>query len=274
MRVIATVVSVLVVACGGPQWPGSVTTAAVAHHHGTVDLLPLDLEVWTEAGYNANVEQLRSDAETHITNAALAALTSHAYGIGAVIDWNGDYSGGHAIEHDTLRATIATLARYGSNIPDTLPSPHLPTTLGAMTGADATLYIGGWSFVANHRESTADKIAEGIAYALVIVAVIAVVAAISESGSHHHGAAAVSRSIAEPLAETALDVMVDAHPSWSTDPDLPHDGDSRMYLEMTLVDNHSGLALWHAHQQFPANATSGEDVERAANALLATLPST
>jgi hypothetical protein len=143
-----------------------------------------------------------------------------------------------------------------------------------MTGADATLYIGGWGYVANHRESTADKVARGIAYALVIVAVIAVVAAIADSGHHHSGVAAVSRSIAEPLAETALEAAIDAHPSWSTDPDLPHDGDSRMYLEMTLVDNHTGNALWHAHQQFPANPAAPEDVDRAANALLATLPST
>jgi len=45
-----------------------------------------------------------------------------------------------------------------------------------------------------------------------------------------------------------------------------------MYLEMTLVDNHTGLALWHAHQAFPAGADHTEDVSRVANMLLATMP--
>ena len=45
-----------------------------------------------------------------------------------------------------------------------------------------------------------------------------------------------------------------------------------MYLEMTLVDNHTGLALWHAHQLFPANAASPEETARAARTMLALLP--
>jgi hypothetical protein len=46
-----------------------------------------------------------------------------------------------------------------------------------------------------------------------------------------------------------------------------------MYLAMTLVDNHTGLVLWHAHQQFPADATSAADTARVARTVLQLLPS-
>jgi hypothetical protein len=49
-------------------------------------------------------------------------------------------------------------------------------------------------------------------------------------------------------------------------------GPSELYLEMTLVDNLTGLAIWHAEQTFPAAANSREDVIRAARTMLATLP--
>jgi hypothetical protein len=60
---------------------------------------------------------------------------------------------------------------------------------------------------------------------------------------------------------------------WNADPALPHDGgEPQMYLEMTLVDNHTGLALWHAHQIFPASAASAKDTARVARAMLDQLP--
>jgi len=43
----------------------------------------------------------------------------------------------------------------------------------------------------------------------------------------------------------------------------PDGGDPKMYLEMTLVDNHTGLTLWHAHQLFPANPERADDMSRA-----------
>jgi hypothetical protein len=45
-----------------------------------------------------------------------------------------------------------------------------------------------------------------------------------------------------------------------------------LYLEMTLVDNRTGLVLWHAHQDFPANIAKPADIDRAARLLLASLP--
>jgi hypothetical protein len=286
--------AMLASACG-PSWPGAVTSAHVRAmpRAATVDILPLDLEVWTEPGYGDNIEALRGTAEMHITNVALDALAHRSYAVGALIDWNGDYPGGTALAHRALLATVGSLARYGTTLPPgELPRPHLPVRLGEITGSEATLYIGGWSYVANHHESTADKVAKGVAIALVVVALVAVIAAVASksNGGHHasgggdRGALAdavvsVSRNLAPAVVETAAEIATDAaleaassHPSWATDPALPHDGDSRMFLEMTLVDNRTGLALWHAHQGFPANASSTEDVERAAKSLLASLP--
>jgi hypothetical protein len=45
-----------------------------------------------------------------------------------------------------------------------------------------------------------------------------------------------------------------------------------MYLEMTLVDNRTGLALWHARQAFPASADDAAETVRAARTMLSLLP--
>ncbi len=60
-------------------------------------------------------------------------------------------------------------------------------------------------------------------------------------------------------------------------PDYPDDtgltsGHSQMYLEMTLVDNRTGLPIWHARQTFPAGADRAAEVDRAARTMLASMP--
>jgi hypothetical protein len=63
-----------------------------------------------------------------------------------------------------------------------------------------------------------------------------------------------------------------AEAAYDDDPARPRTGPSRLYLEMTLVENRSGRPVWHVHQELPASAASRQDVERAARALLASLP--
>jgi hypothetical protein len=76
----------------------------------------------------------------------------------------------------------------------------------------------------------------------------------------------------DAFGRTAIDLAVSV-PDWSEDPALPPDtAESQMYLEMTLVDNHTGLALWHAHQTFPASAASASETARVARTMLSTLP--
>ncbi len=316
MRVVAafTTCAVFATACG-PSWPSAATSLHApkpAHPIATVDILPLDLELWTEPGVEASPAELRGQAEAGLANAVLATLVERHYAPNAMIDWNGDFGGGSALDRNALLATIGSLAHYGTSAPvlaGRLPAPGLPARLGGATNGDATLYIGGWSYVAHPRDSTANEVAKDVVIGLLVVATAAlVIAALSSMDSDHHedrgshggghrepegrgapGGVQVSHwhghgdhALARASAEAAVDVVdafgnaaveIWAHPEYADDPGLPHAGEeSQMYLEMTLVDNRTGLALWHAHQTFPASGASQDDVSRAAHTLLATLP--
>jgi hypothetical protein len=70
----ALVIGCLALGCGS-SWPDRVANVAVARvPRGTIDVLPLDLELWTEPGFAANLEQVRGTAEATIANSALDAL--------------------------------------------------------------------------------------------------------------------------------------------------------------------------------------------------------
>ncbi|MDB4954849.1 MAG: hypothetical protein JWO36_2418 [Myxococcales bacterium] len=313
----ATLLTGILMAGCGAQWPSHTTMAAdrgflaKQKQVHTVDVLPMRLELWTGAGYDANVEELRSGAETRIMNTALSTLAERNYAVAAVIDWDGNAAGGNvnALAKSELMATLAALSRYGATVaehPGEVPIPFLPARLGTGTNSDATLFVGGWAFVGTPQESTASKVAKGVAIGLLIVTAVVVIAVAVEAlgaGDKHEsrshgreqvrdhrggdgesslatrGSSASSRGITFG-AETAVDVIdafgrtaeLAAQMDWSQDEALPHEGDSQMYLEMTLVDNRSGLTLWHVHQQFPANAAGSDDVDRVAHTMLASLP--
>ena len=215
-----------------------------------------------------------------------------------------------ALPRPLVFATVDSLASYGTFVGNSrsLPDLFLPARLGA-SGSDATLYIGGWGFVGKTREhgQLAGKILLG---AVLVVGVIVIIAALAKSKSdplgkvggvaaRSVGRAGVSMGRAalragsaivdigraglqglEPILEPALEVAVAApppiaipqRPVWSNDKTLPRTGRSKMYLEMTLVDNRSGRVLWHAHQTFPANPARPGDVMKAAKQLLGSLP--
>ncbi|MBA2539420.1 MAG: hypothetical protein H0V17_07290, partial [Deltaproteobacteria bacterium] len=215
-----------------------------------------------------------------------------------------------AMPRPLVFATVDSLASYGTFVGNSrsLPDPILPARLGA-SGSDATLYIGGWGFVgkAPDRGALAGKIILGT---FLIVAVVVIIAALAKSKSDplgklgsgaarsagrvgasmgraalRAGSAIVDLSRAglqgiEPVIEPAFEVAVAAappveipqRPVWSNDKTLPRTGRSKMYLEMTLVDNRSGRVLWHAHQAFPANPAQAGDVMKAAKQLLGSLP--
>ena len=340
----ATVCSGLLLGGCGASWPNRAAALATprVHQVTTVDVLPIDLEVWTEHGYPQPPEDIRDSASSRVMMGAVDLLQKNGYAIDGLIDWNGEIDGrGAVIERGDLEHTIASLAAYDvktGRFPVRLPDPQLPAKLGTVSGADATLYIGGWAYVAAEHESTGEKVAEGILIGVAIVAVVAIVAialsskSSSSGGSHgggggggshvasgghsaptfhdHRGGVAAadnpsfvtvasgsvrdhrsggswspSRSpssvhVASGPAvhiDTAIDVIdsIDpqtvSHPDWSGD--VPTSGeDSQMYLEMTLVDNATGTVLWHAHQKFPANASSQEDLSRVTRTLIASLP--
>jgi hypothetical protein len=332
VRLLRPYVAVLLVALLGSgcstAWP-RVTAVSDARFGAwsppaTIDVLPIDLEVWTEPGVGADADQVRQQAESRIIGATTELMYRRGYAVAAVLDWQGTYVDRNGvqsvvIEPPALLQTVDSLASYGSALavtPKEMPAPYLPVRLGEKTGSDATLYIGGWGFV-GHSSSVGDSIAKGILIGVLVVGVVVVAAAISKSdtvdkvlggaarGAGHAAkalssagrlvlrAAAKAGSAVVDLARVGVDVTVDVvnavpadafgreethlnlvsgRPEWSQAADAKRQGSSALYLEMTLVDNHTGLVRWHAHQQFPANPKNNRDVIHAVASMLASLP--
>jgi hypothetical protein len=314
----------LLYGCATP-WPQAVAVSDPAFAHRaqpitSIDILPVDLQLWTDDPDRGDPDQLRAAAESTLAGAITAALFQRGYQVRALVDWQGTYDvgGGHALAYtpDDLAATMDALSGYGTEASRQpgLPVPHLPAHLGDATHSDATLYVGGWAFVGDDT-STGTKVAEYIVIGIIVIAVvvIAIAAAKGSGGGGGHGGGvahgtgtvniggvvrpggfvhpgvsaghvivggggpvhgAAPRMIERPMrggdAFGHLDVEVDDRPDWYED--SPHDGRSSMYVEMTLVDNHTGLVLWHARQRFPASAARSEDMQRVITSLIATLP--
>src|SRR5215510_3621205 len=179
--------------CGGATWPNravGISTVPFAHHEldiSRIDILPLDLQVWAEPGYEGDLGAAVATAEDSLMNVALETLAKRSYSAGAVIDRNGSFPGGTALSPDDLLATLGALSRYGAAAaehPGQLPVPYLPARLGAATGSEATLYIGGWAYVANQRETPGEQIGKAVLITLAVVTVVAIVLALADG---HHG---------------------------------------------------------------------------------------
>jgi hypothetical protein len=358
----------------GRQWPSTYhasadpTFARRGVAVSTVDILPIDLDVWADDTRAPEGPQVRADATSTALGAIAASLAGAGYRVQSSIDWYGKYSGPggtqEAMTAEDVLATAGSLAAYGAAASRStgLPLPYLPVRLGEKTGADATLYVGGWSYL-GEKGGDGDELATALLIAVGIIAVVAVVAVIadgkggksgkgvgrrhggpSEPGSSEprwsrggggrprgHGGGgslpgralgaigratvATSRVALRTLATTtrvavevgadATRVMADATfrgayadpygprthiqivvpPSCEDDPGVvgcpttvaqwnapPSKGKSKIYLEMTLVDNRTGHVLWHGRQKFPADAAKPGDVQRAIRGLMSTLP--
>jgi hypothetical protein len=306
---VTTAIALLATGCAAPRpWPAqpiAVSTPFASHGQvATIDILPLDLQMWGERGFEGHLPDLHAAAEVSIMSVALEALARRNYSVGATLDWNGDFAGGSAMSRDDLLATVGSLARYGAAAarhPGELPVPFLPARLGTATGSDATLYVGGWAYVAQPRESTGEQVAKGILIAVLVISVIAIIAVLadgkksprggggggpvpnlgrgrsspgfiaSRGAQHVHRTRSLARTI-DAFGHAAIHVAA-ASPDWGKDPALPREGgESQMYLEMTLVDNRTGEALWHARQTFPASAAIAAETARVAQTVLALLP--
>jgi hypothetical protein len=301
-------------ACG-PSWPrpvAAVDPAMTAHAASVtrVDVLPIDLAVWGRSDADA----IRLRVESALTGAATSALYERGYQLGAQLGWDGGFVGDDGVRRgalttDELIGTVSVLSGYDAEAARIggLPQPPLPARLGA-SGAEATLYVGGWSYVGDDR-SGAGKVVKVVAIAAVIVIVAIAVLAIAKSKGGHgsslgnaasgvaNAAAATGRVAARTLAQagnialevartssTLVDVAVNdpygppawelttPPPAWNQRPSQPHSGRSALYLEMTLVDNRDGHVLWHVASRFPASGASDAAVTRAARSMLATLP--
>jgi hypothetical protein len=187
---IALVTAVGFATACGPSWPRPVaavdpamTSHATAITH--VDLLPVDLAVWGRG----NPDEIRLRAESAIVGAATAALYERGYQLGAQLHWDGGFIGDDgvprgALTPDELLGTVSVLSAYHGEAVRLggLPQPPLPARLGA-SGAQATLYVGGWSYVGDDT-SGAGKVLKVAVIAAVIVVVVVAVLAIAKSKGH------------------------------------------------------------------------------------------
>jgi hypothetical protein len=329
-QLVGTITAGALIGCGA-TWPTRAAALAEpgVHQITTIDVLPVDLEVWTQHGSPEQPDVVRDQASMQLLASAVDSVQQRSYAIDGLIDWNGAIDGrGTVMDPWAVDATLATLARYDTAAgPAALhrPDPQLPARLGTVSGADATLYIGGWAYVAAPHASTGETIAKGVLIAVAIVAIVAIAIVASKDDNHggshgggshssggshvaghsapvfhdHRVAAADNPQVASIIVrdhrgiegghheshvseahhrvlETAIDIVdsIDpqepVHPDWSSD--VPDGDDSAMYVEMTLVDNASGMVLWHAHQRFPASAASKQEVARVTRTMLASLP--
>lgn len=326
----AAALNLVVVGCGGPQWPRThahVDPQFVSQQRQvrTIDILPPDIQVWTDSGKGHSAEDMAVQLDSVIRGVAATSLAARGYHVLAQLDWDGTYvlhdgTRQQAMPYEHLDATTYSLAGYGQAMESAgqgLLVPHLPYRLGLATGADATLYIGGWAYVGkdpNHHQGA--KIAKGIVVGLLVVAVVAVIFLALKKGGGGGGGGGVGRAVsgvgrtAARVAMTAgrtagrvmrpvvrgaarigahmargmarsLDAFgrTDTHihiyagrPSYYDHERTPKKGRSRMGVEMTLVDNRTGMVLWHTREIFPAHAPRMNDVRKVFDRLLANLP--
>jgi len=329
--VVAALTTAALVAGCGHSWPSTTPAkadpafAARQRPITTVDILPIDVEAWTQPGVKRSADDLRITSETELLGAASDELLARGYLIDTAINWDGLYvtpdgQTATALAPEAVLATVDALSSYGLAAQQSpgLPVPFLPARLGEVTHADATLYIGGWTFAGNDH-STGEKVAKGILIGVAIIGIIAIVAIIAKGGGDGlgklgggvarataHVATSVGRAaaqialragnatfhlargmgrLADDVLQTTADV-IDAfgrsqthltlvsgpRPTWSERPGAPRHGHSRTYLELTLVDNRTGLVLWHARQQFPTHAGNEAKAHKILRSVMASLP--
>jgi hypothetical protein len=182
-RWIAAVTIVAMVTGCARTWPHpvAVVDARLLDHSvavNRIDILPVDVALWTD-GRRGDPVPLRRDAEATILAAATTAMYQRGYLPAATIAWDGSamQPGGNpavALSPSDLLTTVQVLSDYhgAATRLGGLPQPPLPARLGA-SGAEATLYIGGWSYVGDDGDGNrAMKVLVIAAIAIVVVVVV------------------------------------------------------------------------------------------------------
>jgi hypothetical protein len=171
--------------CAGRAWPSTYNAAADPGFATqqkpirTIDILPVDLEVWARPERATEAERVRAGASDAATGAVAASLFRRGYVVGSLIAWNGGggtSSSPPVMSPEAVLATVGSLASYGAaaTYSDGLPVPYLPARLGEVTGTDATLYVGGWSYLGEPPDDGSDA-AKGVFIALAVVAAVVVI---------------------------------------------------------------------------------------------------
>lgn len=213
-RVLAAVTCAALFGGCAKQWPRVTTVTspelrASATRLYSIDILPIDLEVWTDPRVAVDADLARTDAEGKLVGSISEAFYRRGYGVGAVMDWGGAYVGddgmsAFALTGPEVHATIDSLASYGTAVGsrDELPAPFLPVRLGTRTGSDATLYVGGWGFIGVESQR-ANKVANVVLVAVLIVGVIAIAMI---AGKHADKLGGLGGAAAKGVARAAVSI--------------------------------------------------------------------
>lgn len=206
----------------GRSWPQvhGVADQAFADHQRpvqTVDILPLDMQLWTERSLGLDADQVVLGLETRVSHAVSERMEGAGYDVVAAMGWDGTYydaarARARAMDPDQIADTNYVLSSYGrANVQagGALVTPYLPHRLGEATGSDATLYVGGWAYVGKDPTGlSTGKVVKGVLIGLLIVAVIVVVIAAAKDGGSG-GVGGVARgagNIASGAGKAALHV--------------------------------------------------------------------
>lgn len=182
----------LVVGCAAKPWPKVRAAAAPDYAAGAVpiariDVMPMDVDLAAREGYEVHPDELRRRFDTSAAAAVLSGLTRAGYQVNP-LEWNGtslmaDGTRAVALAPNELEGTASAFASYTRVIDDPrVAGPALPVRLGAATGADATLYVGGEAYVGKKPTSKAAKVGKVVLIGLAVVAIVALVVIAARSG--------------------------------------------------------------------------------------------
>lgn len=180
--------------CGSP-WPqvssqGDRTFLNKENAIRTIDIMPLDVQLWTYRGNRKAPEAMGQTFHSFASGATVSELSRRGYQVVARMGWDGSYDSyvgkpRAAMSPEDIEYTAVALSTYGQAVRQSgnrLVTPLLPARLGTETGSDATLYVSGWSYVGKKQsKGTGKKIVKGIAIGLLVVALVAVVVVIIAS---------------------------------------------------------------------------------------------
>jgi hypothetical protein len=166
----------------------------------SIDVLPVDVEVGVWQGSQEPVEDVSNTFYGVAEPTIQEALAGRGYRVATMIRWDGSFdrmdggAAGRTLSEEQVQAVAGSMALYAraqSTHTDRLLYPYLPVKLGEATGADATLYVGGYAFAGDDP----DPIDFGdVVKVVLIVAVIVVVIAIVAAGAKNGGGGGIGKA--------------------------------------------------------------------------------
>jgi hypothetical protein len=228
----------------------------------SIEVEPVSFAIEPEPGYNVPVDRSTRDAAARIAVAARAGLATRGYRatIGSAPRESRDEivraleRYGETIEQLDRARESARLEDFGTDATAraaldsyraTLDEQRPQTIAVPARDGDATLYIAGDAYLTCPRPGVGEKIAAGLIASAFAVGMAALVSV--DSG-------AMDAVVIRPRGE-----------------DWP-EGEPAVFLDLTLVDNHTRLVLWHARDRFGIDVRKLDDLDHAVRSMLASLP--